>query len=145
MKYIGQTTDEAMRHMLASYRHSFLERVARYTKKDNGHWIWTGSTNGKYAVLSVVDRGVNTNIFVHRALYIVKVGFPEPGLELDHTCRITRCVRPSHLEPVTPDVNRARYLASAERARHVRIVRKRSAKRNETDAEMEALLASIND
>lgn len=31
-----------------------------------------------------------------------------PGLELDHRCRNRRCVRPSHLEPVTHAVNMAR-------------------------------------
>jgi hypothetical protein len=42
------------------------------------------------------------------------VGPVPEGLELDHLCRVTTCVRPSHLEPVTTGENvRRRNLALA--------------------------------
>jgi len=37
----------------------------------------------------------------HRVLYEWTVGPVPAGLELDHLCRVRRCVRPSHLEPVS--------------------------------------------
>lgn len=112
--YIGEATDEAMRHMTPVYRATFLRRLSRWIRKDHGCWLWVGSTNGKYAVVSVVDRGSGRLIKVHRALYIVKFGFPEPGLELDHTCRRKLCVNPRHLEPVTGAVNRQRAVHNPE-------------------------------
>jgi hypothetical protein len=33
------------------------------------------------------------------------VGPIQPGLHLDHLCRVRLCVNPAHLEPVTPQVN----------------------------------------
>lgn len=43
--------------------------------------------------------------YAHRAMYEQEVGPITEGLELDHLCRQTMCVNPSHLEPVTHAVN----------------------------------------
>lgn len=42
-------------------------------------------------------------------LYEWEHGKVGQGLELDHLCNNWRCVRPSHLEPVTPEENNRRY------------------------------------
>lgn len=41
----------------------------------------------------------------HRVNWELMVGEIPNGLELDHTCRNRRCVNPSHLEPVTHQIN----------------------------------------
>src|SRR5215831_12353743 len=37
------------------------------------------------------------------------------GLQLDHLCRLRRCVNPNHLEPVIPKVNLSRSSAISTR------------------------------
>lgn len=50
--------------------------------------------------------------YAHRVVYERLVGPIPAGLELDHLCRNTRCVKPEHLEPVTRAENmRRRYAA----------------------------------
>lgn len=44
----------------------------------------------------------------HRVAYEMNVGPIPTDLELDHLCRVRRCVNASHLEPVTRDENRRR-------------------------------------
>ncbi|MFB3816181.1 MAG: HNH endonuclease signature motif containing protein [Candidatus Methylomirabilales bacterium] len=41
----------------------------------------------------------------HHVAYELYVGPIPPGKQLDHTCRVRCCVRPSHLEPVTQKEN----------------------------------------
>lgn len=41
----------------------------------------------------------------HRVVYEALVGPIPEGLELDHTCKVKRCVNTAHLEPVTSDEN----------------------------------------
>jgi hypothetical protein len=45
----------------------------------------------------------------HRVAYELKYGKIPDGLQLDHLCRITCCINPDHLEPVTckENINRA--------------------------------------
>jgi hypothetical protein len=65
-------------------------------------WLWTAYCNragyGRYWHESVQQ-------MAHRVSYEVLVGPIPPGLELDHLCRVTNCVNPSHLESVTHKVN----------------------------------------
>lgn len=42
---------------------------------------------------------------VHTVAYELLVGPIPKGLEPDHLCRVRACVRPSHIEPVTPREN----------------------------------------
>lgn len=46
--------------------------------------------------------------YAHRYVYEMYTGPIPEGLELDHTCRRRRCVRPNHLEPVTHPENMRR-------------------------------------
>src|SRR5512146_1380800 len=69
-------------------------------------WLWVGplSIGGRYAAITVGAKSVP----VHRLLYTWRIGPIPDGLELDHLCRNTRCVRPSHLEAVTHRENMRR-------------------------------------
>lgn len=51
------------------------------------------------------DAGEGRSRQAHRYAYETLVGPIPEGLQLDHLCRNTLCVNPSHLEPVTPRVN----------------------------------------
>lgn len=120
MEPIAPTTDSVALSVGAIYlRQSVLPRIAKYTRKQpNGCWLWCGSTNGHYGVLSVNGK----NVMVHRFLWVLKHGAPPAGFELDHKCLNKRCIRPNHLEPVTTATNNGRHRASAN---YVAIDRKR--------------------
>lgn len=61
-------------------------------------WLWTaGLSSDGYAQI----RKDGAKRVAHRLLYEWLVGPIPEGLELDHLCRVTRCLRPDHLEPVT--------------------------------------------
>lgn len=71
----------------------------------DGCWLWTGATNERgYGHIVRAGRFVQA----HRAAYELAGGEIPEGLVLDHLCREPRCVRPSHLEPVTHRENLAR-------------------------------------
>lgn len=71
-------------------------------------WLWTASVkeNG-YGQWNSGTRNYNAHRLIHEAVN----GPTPPGLELDHLCRVRRCVRPSHLEAVTRAENRRRQFA----------------------------------
>lgn len=73
-------------------------------------WLWTGFVMKKegYGRFGVEGRKV---ALAHRWSYEHFVGPIPEGLELDHLCRVRRCVRPDHLEPVTHRENTLRGLA----------------------------------
>lgn len=104
---------------------SITERFMRYVAvSDDGCWLWSGQlTNGARG-------GYGRFVFkhrrtvAHRVSYELFVGAVPEGLELDHLCRVRRCVNPAHLEPVT----RAENSRRAWVARHVRDTCEQSAK-----------------
>jgi len=62
-------------------------------------WIWMAAHDGNgYGQFSLWPL---PNIRAHRFSYQVIVGPVPDGLQLDHMCRVHRCVNPSHLHPVT--------------------------------------------
>ena len=68
-------------------------------------WLWTGAimvNRGGYGTF--YDGSIGKKLRAHHFL----VGKPGPGMEYDHLCRNVVCVRPDHLELVTPRVNRQR-------------------------------------
>lgn len=71
-------------------------------------WLWTGTTPPSgYGIFSIGYRKTGA----HRFAYEVTIGSIPEGLVLDHLCRVTRCVRPDHLEPVTVSENLRRGMS----------------------------------
>ena len=78
-------------------------------KQPNGCWEWQGSTCGtrnNYGRFHSHGK----KIMAHRFAYMELVGNIPDGYEIDHLCRNTRCVNPSHLEVVTRKENTKRGL-----------------------------------
>lgn len=77
------------------------ERIKHHVVVDgNGCWIWQISTdNGSGYGQITIDHKVYK---AHRVSYEAFVGPIPTGLQLDHLCRVRKCVNPEHLEPVTP-------------------------------------------
>ena len=84
------------------------ERIQEKIEVDpaSGCWLWTGSLGGGgYASISIGKRG---RALVHRLSYEMHKGPIPEGLQIDHLCRVRRCVNPDHLEPVTHAQNARR-------------------------------------
>lgn len=85
------------------------ERFWSKVEKTDSCWLWRGAAaGGGYGHLLVDGRFVQA----HRYAYETLIGPIPEGLELDHLCRVRRCVRPEHLEPVTRGENIRRGYAS---------------------------------
>lgn len=96
-----------------------------YTVEDRGYatpcWIAnTKKSNGRYALTRIDGR----EVYMHRAMYEQEIGQIPTGLQIDHLCRVTYCIRPDHLEPVSPADNSRRSRSTkltveqAKRARY---------------------------
>ena len=83
-----------------------------YVVSDSGCWDWIGNNKrGPYghSYLSLNIKGTKPMVLgVYRALYALVYDMPAKGLHLDHLCRNTNCVNPTHLEPVTTQENQRR-------------------------------------
>lgn len=83
------------------------ERVdVRFMRKvepvSSGCWLWRGGADVRgYGTFWREGKGHPA----HRVSYELHIGPIPDGLHLDHLCRTPRCVRPDHLEPVTPREN----------------------------------------
>lgn len=82
---------------------------------DNGCWLWQRSikSNG-YGQMGVPGAGMR---YAHRISYQTFRGPIPDGLQIDHLCRVRRCVNPDHLEAVTCRENLIRGVGFV--ARHV--------------------------
>lgn len=71
-----------------------------WSRVDRGSecWLWTGAPNGS-------GYGTFRQEPVHRWAYKEFVGPIPEGFVIDHLCGVRMCVRPTHLEAVTPQVN----------------------------------------
>lgn len=86
---------------------------AKWEANESGCWIWQrGGVDYGKAWSTTRRRWTGAHIVVYEAM----VGPVPAGLELDHLCRVHRCVNPTHLEPVTHRVNMQR----GEPGRHLR-------------------------
>lgn len=71
-------------------------------------WIWTGGFVGSKPPYGQFSLSHTITLRAHRFSFeLVKGNIPK-GLVLDHLCRVSRCVNPSHLEAVTQRVNNER-------------------------------------
>lgn len=81
-------------------------------------WLWTGPST----TAPVSHGGLTYGRFLrwggykyaHRYAYELLVGPIADGLVIDHLCRVTLCVNPAHLEPVTPMENVGRGSAATK-------------------------------
>jgi len=76
---------------------------------ESGCWLWTKATIQGYGTLKY--RGMNHRS--HRLMYELERGPIPDELVIDHLCRVTYCINPDHLEPVTTKVNTLRGVGIA--------------------------------
>ena len=75
-----------------------LDRLAdKFDIDESGCWLWTASIRDGYG--QIRDSGSVRG--AHRVMFEQLVGEVDEGMDLDHLCRVRRCVNPDHLEPVT--------------------------------------------
>lgn len=87
---------------------SLADRVWAMVQKTGGCWWWLGAKNALGYGQVQRGRRADGKMPAHHATYELMVGPVPVGLELDHLCRQPSCVRPDHLEPVTPAENKRR-------------------------------------
>lgn len=94
---------------------SISSRFWSKVNKTETCWLWTGAGSqsglghGRFALTH--DKLVGA----HRFAYEACIGVIPEGRQLDHLCRNPSCVRPDHLEIVTPHENTMRGLGPAAR------------------------------
>src|SRR5574341_1289447 len=69
----------------------------------SGCWLFGGALTRGYGVVRIGSVADNTRRmkYAHVIVYEALVGPIPEGLELDHLCRVKRCVNPEHLQAVT--------------------------------------------
>lgn len=93
------------------------DRFWAKVQEDGDCWTWTAGKAHGYGYFRVGGRKGKSH-FAHRWAYEEMVAEIPEGLVIDHLCRNRACVNPSHLEPVTHQVNIARGdMARANRER----------------------------
>lgn len=81
------------------------ERFLAKVDKTETCWLWHGASKASgYGVMRIGPASAGM-VYVHRFSYELYVGPIPDGLQIDHLCRVRNCVNPSHLEPVTLQVN----------------------------------------
>ena len=68
---------------------------------NSGCWLWLGCDSQGYGYFRARGKMVRA----HRWSYEHFCGPIPKGLQIDHLCRVPRCVNPMHLEPVTSKEN----------------------------------------
>ena len=86
--------------MILSIQDRFWGKVDK--NGPTGCWLWTASiTRSGYGHFRIGSKLHPA----HRVAYELSIGQIPEGLQLDHLCRVRRCVNPKHLEPVTNQEN----------------------------------------
>lgn len=82
-------------------------------------WLWTAGTNRDgYGAFRRANRG--KMVKAHRYAFAEAHGEIPEGTELDHLCRVRRCVNPTHLEPVAHAENMRRARSEVCSLGHVK-------------------------
>ena len=81
------------------------------TRVVRGCWTWKSTARNGYGRITIHRRQVTA----HRYSYEMFRGPIPRGLQLDHLCKNTLCVRPDHLEAVTQYENNMRSDSPASR------------------------------
>lgn len=89
-------------------------------------WVWQkGCCNKGYGHFYMYDpdatgakgrKGKSVEVRAHIASFVLAYGPIEADMTLDHLCRNTKCIRPSHLEPVSRPENTRRGNAARRAA-----------------------------
>lgn len=92
-----------------SHSKAILDRFLAFVLPEptSGCYLWTGGTDSNgYGTFTVEDsKERRQRVQAHVFSWESECGPVPDGLELDHLCRTRRCVRRSHLDPVTHTVN----------------------------------------
>jgi hypothetical protein len=78
-----------------------VERFWAQVDKSGDCWLWTAALSGGYGKVTINRRHMKA----HRLSYEWTYGPIPDGLEIDHMCHTRACVRPDHLQAVTPQLN----------------------------------------
>lgn len=79
--------------------HNMIEGRGYEVDEQTGCWLWTGPINSLgYGSLTVAGK----SFVAHRYMYEQDGGEIPEGFHLHHVCETRRCVRPDHLEPLSP-------------------------------------------
>lgn len=93
----------AGRPVFATIEERFLSHVIA---SEDGCWRWVSSrTHDGYGTFQI---GARESVLAHRWSYTHWKGEISAGYHVDHLCRVRECVRPGHLEAVTPKENKRR-------------------------------------
>ncbi|KKL77182.1 hypothetical protein LCGC14_2037470 [marine sediment metagenome] len=87
---------------------STRERFFSHVEKTDRCWLWTAyKDKDGYGVFHFVRRrqGIRKRLRAHRWSYEHHFGPIPKGYLIDHICRTSACVRPTHLRVVTPREN----------------------------------------
>jgi len=87
--------------MCREYAVTKLERFEAKHTTVNGCRLWTATIRNGYGIFWNGKRLVQA----HRWAYEHYIGPIPAGLQIDHLCRVRRCVNPKHLEAVTQREN----------------------------------------
>jgi hypothetical protein len=109
------------------YIHNHHARKKEYRiDQATGCWIWLLAKNDRgYGRKQLGGRKESGGhkVPAHRYMYEKIYGKIPAGLQLDHVCRNTSCVNPTHLQPVTCAENTRRGLSAKLDAADVRSIR----------------------
>jgi hypothetical protein len=82
---------------------AMIDRISeKFVVVKSGCWEWQAALDANGYGKIWDGKAVR---LAHRVVYEMEVGPIPEGLDIDHLCRVTRCVNPEHLEPVTRSEN----------------------------------------
>lgn len=94
----GDLEDRLFRANSAALSSIFWGRVTF----DEDHWLWTGTLARGHGQFHHPATGTTP---AHRFSWWLANGKIPNGMQIDHTCDVAHCLKPSHLRVVTPRQN----------------------------------------